>query len=90
MRRAAKAALIGLTIVLGAVPVVLPAAADDYPYPGVFTNFERKTYNAFSPTLKEVACYEHLFIQDEKGDFTTYVLDGLRWLRDRKLVYLIL
>jgi hypothetical protein len=40
--------------------------------------------------LKEVACYEHLFIQDEKGDFTTYVLDGLRWLRDRKLVYLIL
>ncbi len=67
-----------------------PAVAEDYPYPGVFTNFQRSEYNAFSPTLKEVACYEHLFIQDEKGDFTTYVLDGLQWLRDRKIVYLVL
>src|SRR5512146_2315867 len=82
--------LIGLTVVAGALHPVSPAAAEDYPYPGVFTNFERNTYNALAPALKEVACYEHLFIQDEKGDFTTYVLDGLQWLRDRKLVYVVL
>lgn len=59
-------------VVAGVLHRALSAAAEDYPYPGVFT------------------CYEHLFIQDEKGDFTTYVLDGLQWLRDRKLVYLVL
>lgn len=66
------------------------AASDDYPYPGVFTNFQRKVYDAFSPALKEVACYEHFFVQDEKGDFTTYALDGLQWLRSQKIVYRVM
>jgi hypothetical protein len=79
-----------LAVAIGSLIVGRSAAAEDYPYTGVFTNFERNAYNAFSPTLKEVACYEHLFVQDEKGDFTTYALDGLQWLRDRKIVYLVL
>ena len=79
-----------LAVAIGSLSAALPAAAEDYPYPGVFTNFQRSEYNAFSPTLKELACYEHLFVQDEKGDFTTYALDGLQWLRDRKIVYRVL
>jgi hypothetical protein len=79
-----------LAVAIGSLIAGHSAAAEDYPYPGVFTNFQRSEYNAFSPTLKEVACYEHLFVQDEKGDFTTYALDGLQWLRDRKIVYRVL
>jgi hypothetical protein len=90
MREAGMKTLLGLALTAGCLLAAKPAAAEDYPYPGVFMNFERKTYSAFSPTLKEVACYEHLFVQDEKGDFTTYVLDGLQWLRDRKIAYLVL
>jgi len=90
MQRTATRALQALAVMAGCLIAGASAAASDYPYPGVFTNFARKTYDAFSPTLKEVACYEHLFVQDENGDFTTYVLDGLQWLRDRKIVYLVL
>ena len=90
MQRTATRALQALAVMAGCLVVRASAAASDYPYPGVLTNFARKTYEAFSPTLKEVACYEHLFVQDENGDFTTYVLDGLQWLRDRKIVYLVL
>jgi len=81
--------LLAPAVMAACMLAALPAEAEDYPYPGVFMNFDRKTYEAFSPTLKDVACYEQLFVQDEKGDFTTYVLDGLQWLRDRKIVYLV-
>jgi hypothetical protein len=66
------------------------AGAEDYPYPGVFSHFDRNTYDAFSPALKEVACYERFVVQDENGDFTTYVLDGVAWLREQRIAYLIL
>jgi len=89
MHQAGTRTLLALAVMAGCLVAAGPARAEDYPYPGVFMNFDRKTYEAFSPTLKDVACYEHLFVQNEKGDFTTYVLDGLQWLRDRKVVYLI-
>lgn len=89
MHQAGTKTLLAPAVMAACMLAVLPAEAEDYPYPGVFMNFDRKTYEAFSPTLKDVACYEQLFVQDEKGDFTTYVLDGLQWLRDRKIVYLV-
>ena len=88
MHEAGMRTLLALAVTAGCL-AAQHAVAEDYPYRGVFMNFERKTYNAFSPALKDVACYEHLFVQDEKGDFTTYVLDGLQWLLDRKIVYLV-
>ena len=89
MQGAATKIPLTLAVLAGYVLAALPAAADDYPYPGVFMNFDRKTYDEFTPVLKEAACYERLFVQDEKGDFTTYALGGLQWLRDRKIVYLV-
>jgi hypothetical protein len=89
MQIAGTRTLLALAVMAACRVAAQPAGAEDYPYPGVFMNFERKTYNEFSPTLKEAACYERLFVQDEKGDFTTYALDGLQWLRDRKIVYLV-
>ena len=89
MHQARMKTLLAPAVMAACMLAALPAEAEDYPYPGVFMNFDRKTYEAFSPTLKDVACYEQLFVQDEKGDFTTYVLDGLQWLRDRKIVYLV-
>ena len=64
--------------------------AADYPYPGVFTYFDRNTYDAFSPALKDAACYERFIVQTENGDFTIYVLDGLAWLKEQRITYLIL
>src|ERR1700682_1138859 len=89
MQIAGTRTLLALAVMAACRVAVQSAGAEDYPYPGVFMNFERKTYNEFSPTLKEAACYERLFVQDEKGDFTTYALDGLQWLRDGKIVYLV-
>jgi len=66
------------------------ARAEDYPNPGVFSHIDRNTYEAFSPALKEVACYERFVVQGENGDFTTYVLDGQAWLREQRIAYLIL
>lgn len=66
------------------------ASANDYPYPGVFAHFDRNTYETFSPSLKEVACYERFIVQAENGDFTIYVLDRTAWQQEQRIAYVIL